>query len=103
MAGFLKIINTPGVTDSHFMGFLSGPCCLTLLGTSLQAVGLTDTKEGYFQCTFSELCDVDKRTGHRGTLRVVSRSSAAQWCQESCAGCLEPRKSILQDGGCGGS
>lgn len=104
MAGFRKVIKTPGATDSHFMGFLNGPCCLTLLDTSLQIVALTDSKEGYFQCTFSELCVskpsyVDKRTGHSGTVIAVSRNSAAWWYQESCTGSLAPQKSILQGGG----
>lgn len=38
------------------MEFLNGRCCLTLLDTFLQIVALTDTKKGYFQCAFSELC-----------------------------------------------
>lgn len=66
MAGFLEVIKTQGVTDSHFMGFLNGPCCLALLDTSLQIVALKDTK-GYFQCPSSELrvseCEDDAQ-GH---------------------------------------
>lgn len=48
MAGFLEVIKTPGPTDSHFVGFLNGPWCLTLPESSLQAVALTGTEEGYF-------------------------------------------------------
>ena len=104
MAGFLKVIKTPGATDSHFMGFLNGPCCLTQLDTSLQIVALTDTKEGYFRCTSSELCAskpsyVDKRTGHSGNVIAVSRNLAARWYEESCAGSPAPQKSVLQGGG----
>lgn len=46
MAAFLEVIKTPGATDSPFMGYLNGPCCLTLPESALQTAALTGTEEG---------------------------------------------------------